>query len=72
MTEHPNRRYDTRDGWTAARVGCHWTKGPYMISTISHGPRYGYAVYLPHGHCLASFVSWDEARAIADNDRKAR
>ena len=43
--QYPNRRYDRRDGWIAARVGCHWMKGPYTISTICQGPRWGYAVY---------------------------
>jgi len=66
--DYPDRRFDKRDGWTASRVGCHWTKGPYTISTISQGPRYGYAVYLQGVGCLASFVTWNDARSIADND----
>ncbi len=60
--------YTTREdrGWVPAKVGCHWTRGDYTISTISQGTRSGYIVVRHPGQELASFVSWHEAELIAD------
>lgn len=60
-----------RDGWTPAAVGCHWTKGNHTISTIrvENGTRSGYVVVRHPGIVLGEFVSWDEARELADKDR---
>lgn len=52
-------------GWLPAKVGCHWSRGDYSISTYSRGREWGYAVY----HLSDEpqyFATWAEAEAAAD------
>lgn len=56
-----------RDGWTQAKVGCHWSKGPYAISAISCGSQSGY-VLMKNRVQLAIFKTWHEVIQIAESD----
>jgi len=58
-----------RDGWARLRVGLHWTKGNHTISTIRQGDKFGYVVVRHPGIGIGYFVSWDEARDLADKDQ---
>lgn len=53
------------EGWVKQRVGCHWDRGPYTVSTITTGDhaRSGY-VLVRDRQVLAEFVSWDEVQRL--------
>lgn len=50
--------------WKLLSVGCHWVKGPYTISTVQLGPRYGYALYKDR-QLIDEFITWDKAIKLA-------
>ena len=56
-------------GWTQAKVGCHWFRGPFTASTISCGPRRGY-VLVKDRIRLAEFVTWAEVMRIVHEHEK--
>lgn len=55
----------TRDGWTPLRVGCHWAKGSYTVSTVATGDyaRSGY-ILVRERRVLGEFLSWEEVQKL--------
>lgn len=48
--------------WTPARVGCHWTRGAYTISTESGGGQpSGYVLYRDRQQIGGRYPSFDAA-----------
>lgn len=61
-------------GWTQAAVGCHWTRGPFHVSTTQRGDGSdkGYTISNAHGSHIVR--SWDEVERLCDrrkHDRRA-
>jgi hypothetical protein len=68
MSENPLLRPGPQreaHGWTQARVGCHWIRGPYTASTEQIGDRVGYGLWFNRDQ-IAQFLTWDEVERLAD------
>ncbi len=59
---------DPYAGWTPAKVGCHWTRGPIMISTVQNPdrPDANYYVVREPGDVLGYAEDFAGAVKIAD------
>lgn len=54
----------TANEWIPAAVGCHWTRGPYTISTVVGGNEpSGYVVYLNHQQVGPRYPTFADAAA---------
>lgn len=58
---------DNREGWTPARVGCHWTRGPYTASTVWHNGKSGY-ILVKDRRVIAEFIPWDEVNRLVESN----
>lgn len=56
------------EGWTPWRVGCHWSRGPYTVSTIrtGDGSRSGY-VLAKDRQIIAEFITWAEVQRLTES-----
>lgn len=55
------------DGWTKLAVGCHWTRGPFTVSTtrMGDGSRSGYLL-VKDRQVIGEYLTWAEvARIVA-------
>jgi hypothetical protein len=56
------------EGWTKWAVGCHWTRGPYTVSTVrtGDGSRSGY-VLVKDRQIIAEFIPWAEVQRLTED-----